>query len=243
MVERETDMRDDQTETDLPATAAGGAAGISARLRQGILDGDYGYGERLPAERDLAQHFGASRSTVREALRRLEETNLVSRRIGSGTFVSYRPSGGEGNIAEQTSPLELIEVRLVIEPQMTRLAVANATARDLERMAEVLAQVEAAGDDREEFSQADERFHLLLAECTRNPLMVWIYGQINDVRCHAQWDEMKNKILSAERIQAYNQHHRELFEALRSRDMAAAVGAITEHMEQARSDLLGARLV
>ncbi len=257
MVQIGTDMpgpatdenRDDQPESDLPTTAAGGSAGISSRLRQGILNGDYVYGERLPAERELAQHFGASRSTVREALRRLEETDLVARRIGSGTFVSYRPALGamgamvEENIAELTSPLELIEVRLVIEPQMTRLAVANATARDLDRMAEALVRVESAGDDREVFSQADEQFHLLLAECTRNPLMVWLYRQINDVRCHAQWDEMKNKILSARRIGEYNQHHRRLYEALRSRDMDSAVGAITDHMEQARRDLMGARPV
>ena len=234
------DSLDDRTVTDLPASAAGGSAGISSRLRQGILNGDYAYGERLPAERDLAQHFGASRSTVREALRRLEETNLVARRIGSGTFVSYRPTIGDAQVAEITSPLELIEVRLVIEPQMTRLAVANATARDLDRMAEALARVEAAGDDREEFSQADEQFHLLLAECTRNPLMVGIYRQINDVRCHGQWDAMKNKILSVDRIRAYNQHHRTLYEALRSRDMETAVQAISDHMEQARRDLLGA---
>lgn len=224
----------------LPSGSSGGSAAIATRLREAILSGDYSFGERLPAERELASHFGASRSTVREALRRLEESHFVTRRVGSGTFVNYRPSLGDGNIAEQTSPLELIEVRLVIEPQMTRLAVVNSTARDLERMGDALRRVETAGEDREEFSSADEQFHLLLAECTHNPLMVWVYRQINDVRCHAQWEEMKDKILSAQRIKEYNRHHRRLFEALRSRDMEAAVSAISDHMEQARRDLLGA---
>ena len=64
-------------------SAAGGAATIAAQLRRAILDGTYGYRERLPAERELAQHYSASRSTVREALRQLEEGNLVTRRIGS----------------------------------------------------------------------------------------------------------------------------------------------------------------
>jgi len=229
-----------KSQNGLPPGTGGGSAAIGARLRQAILSGAYAYGERLPAERELASHFEASRSTVREALRRLEETHLVTRRIGSGTFVSYRPTPAEENIAELTSPLELIEVRLAIEPQIVRLAVVNATARELDQMARALERLEAAGDDREAFSRADEQFHLALAECSRNPLMVWLYRQINDVRCHSQWEDMKTKILSAERIAAYNRYHRRLYEALRSRDMDGALTAIVAHMDQARRDLLGA---
>ena len=228
--------------THLPATASGGSAAIAARLRQAILDGNYAYGERLPAERDLAEHFGASRSTVREALRRLEEAHLVTRRIGSGTFVSYRPSLGDGNIAELTSPIELIDVRLGIEPRIARLAAVHATARDLDRVGEALRRVEASGEDREYFSRADEQFHLLLAECTHNPLMVWLYQQINDVRSHAQWNSMKDKILTGPRIMAYNKEHRQLYETLRSRDVEGAERIITQHLEIARRHLLGVDL-
>ena len=224
----------------LPAAASGGSAAIAARLRQAIHDGDYVFGERLPAERDLASHFGTSRNTVREALRRLEEAHLVTRRIGSGTFVSYRPPVGNGHIAELTSPLELIEVRLCIEPRIARLAVTNASSRDLDRLAEALERVESSGSDREFFSRADEKFHLLLAECTHNPLMVWLYQQINEIRGHAQWDGMKEQILSADRIGDYNLEHRQLFNALRKRDVEAAVSVITKHLERARRDLMGA---
>lgn len=233
------DDAEDARDRVLPAPVTVGSAAIAARLRQAILDGKYADGERLPAERELAGHFAASRSTVREALRQLEETNLVTRRIGSGTFVNYRPSFADSDIAQVTSPIELIEVRMAIEPQMARLAVVNATARDLDRMEEALKRVEASGDDPEYFSRADEQLHLVLAECTRNPLMLWLYRQINDVRSHAQWDSMKNKILTAKRIAEYNRQHRALFEAVRSRDVDAAARLITEHMDQARRDLLG----
>lgn len=232
--------RDEGPKGDLPATATGGSAAIASRLQKAILDGTYAYGARLPAERDLASHFGASRSTVREALRQLEERRLLTRRIGSGTFVSYRASPDGNYIAELTSPLELIEVRLAIEPRIARLAAVNATARDLGRMAEALERVESAGDDREAFSTADELFHLLMAECTRNPLMVWLYQQINDIRSHAQWASMKKKILTAERISDYNRQHRQLYEALRSRDVETAVAVIERHLENARRDLVGA---
>ena len=224
----------------LPAAVSGGSAAIAARLRQAILDGDYVYGERLPAERDLASHFRTSRNTVREALRRLEEAHLVTRRIGSGTFVSYRAPVGDGHIAELTSPLELIDVRLGIEPQIARLAVVNATARDLDRLGEALKRIESSGDDREFFSRADEKFHLLLAECTRNPLMVWLYQQINDIRGHAQWEGMKDKILTARAIVDYNRDHRRLYEALCSRDVEAAGNVVVEHLERAKRDLMGA---
>ena len=227
---------------ELPSAVSVGSAAIAARLRQAILEGRYADGERLPAERELAHHFDASRSTVREALRRLEETNLVSRRVGSGTFVTYRTAFDSNNIAEVTSPVELIDVRLAIEPQMARLVVSHATARDLERMGDALRQVEAANRDSEAFSRADEQFHLALAESTRNPLMVWLYRQINDVRCHAQWDAMKDKILISERIDEYNRQHRALYDALCSRDADAAVRIVTEHLEKARRDLLGAEL-
>ena len=97
----------------------------------------------------------------------------------------------------------------------------------------------ACGDDRELFSRADEQFHLMLAECTRNPLMVWLYRQINDVRSHALWDGMKDKILTKARIAEYNRQHRELYESLYSRDADAATQMIAAHLEKARRDLLG----
>lgn len=224
---------------ELPSSVAAGSAAIAARLQQAILDGQYVHGARLPPERELAQHFGASRSTVREALRRLEEMRLLSRRIGSGTFVNYRPAPNGNYIAERTSPLQLIEVRQALEPCIARLAAVNGTAHDLERMAEALAKVENCNRDRETFSAADEQFHLIMAECTRNPLLVWLYQQINEVRSHAQWHSMKDQILTPERIDEYNAQHRALYEALKSRNVDAAVTMIEQHLEKARIDLLG----
>ena len=98
--------------------AVGGSAGITPQLRRAILGGTYGFNERLPSERYLAEHFGASRGTIREALRRLQEMNMVSRQVGSGTFVTHREMSGQMEIADVTSPLELIDVRFGIEPQI-----------------------------------------------------------------------------------------------------------------------------
>jgi DNA-binding FadR family transcriptional regulator len=227
-------------DVELPPTAARGAAEIAARLREAILKGAYAHGQRLPAERHLAEHFGTSRSTVRQALLQLEELALVTRRIGSGTFVNHPAEPNEAHVAENTSPLQLIEVRQAVEPHMARMAVAHATARDIESLADALAALESSGADQELFSSADERFHLALAQATDNPLMVWLYRHINGVRGHAQWGEMKRKILTRDNIDLYNAQHRALYEAIRRRDIAAAVRCIDEHLEKARRDLLGA---
>ena len=216
-----------------------GAAAIAAQLQRAIVEGAHRYGDKLAPERDLAGIFKVSRTTVRSALQRLENSGLVVRQVGSGTYVSYRPSPKVGEIAEVTSPLELIEVRLALEPQMTRLAVASATARDLDGLGEILARAEASGSDPEDFSHWDEEFHLHLAECTHNPLLAWIYREINEVRGHSQWNARKDTILTPERIGEYNRQHRRLYDSLRSRDVEASVRAITEHLEKARADLLG----
>jgi len=222
------------------AVSVGGSAGIAAKLRRAIIEGTYGLNERLPAERELADLFKTSRGTIREALRRLQELGMVDRQIGSGTFVTYRQFSEHTEIADVTSPLELIEVRLGIEPQIVRLAVANATAMDIERMRKALLKVEGAAGDPETFSKADAEFHLAMAECTRNRLMVWLYQLVNETRSHDQWAAMKESILVPERIAQYNAHHRHLYNMIAKRDLDAALDTIYDHLDKARSDLVGA---
>ena len=230
-----------QTVSRIPDAAdVGGSAGISAQLRRSILEGVYEFSDRLPAERQLAETFNVSRGTIREALRRLEELGMVTREIGSGTFVTYREFAEQAAIADVTSPLELIDVRFGIEPQMVRLAISNATAIDIERLHKALGRVESTQNDPESFTLADSEFHLSLADCTRNRLMVWLYQLINETRTHSQWASMKDTILTSERIAKYNAQHRQLYNAISSRNIDSAMATIHEHLERARTDLIGA---
>ena len=217
----------------------GGANAIAVELRACILDGVYAYRQRLPSERQFARQFDAARGTVRAALRQLEEMSLITRRAGSGSFVSYRGYADHEDISEMTSPLELIDVRIAIEPAMARLAVINANAQDIDRMAEALRRLENGGTDSAAFSSYDEAFHLSLAESARNPLMLWLYRHINEVRGHAQWMASKDKVLTPQKIKLYNQHHRKLFTAISRRDVDEAERSIREHLDQSRADLLG----
>ena len=116
----------------------------------------------------------------------------------------------------------------------------HATRRDLDDMEAVLRAPRRATDDKDEFSRWDGEFHLLIARASRNPLLLNVYRQINKVRLHAQWDAMKEKILTPDVIGDYNRQHRGIFNALDQRDAATAQALITEHLEKARDDLLRA---
>jgi DNA-binding FadR family transcriptional regulator len=219
-----------------------GANSITSRLRRAIEMGVYADGDQLPPERQLAVAFGTARSTIRKALDQLEQKELVVRRVGSGTFVNYQGPilDSMADVTDLISPLQLIEARLSIEPAMTRLAALHASTRDLDQMEKVLAELELSADDQDGFTRLDSDFHLGIARCSRNPLLYRLYQQINTVRAHAQWEQMKQIILSRTKMERYNSQHRAIFEALRQRDGQGAAELISRHLETARQDLVGA---
>ena len=219
-----------------------GAHMIAGELMQSIMNGSYSHGQQLPTERQLAESFVASRTTVRKALAMLETQKLVQRRPGSGTYVSFQKNSVESGIAERTSPLQLIEVRAVIEPQMARLAVLHASQVDLDKLQALVDDLKAAerDEDGERYSMVDEQFHLSIAAATSNPLMLWLYEQINVIRTHSLWAEMRQKIITSENMRLYNVQHAAVVRAIQARDAAAAAETMVRHMDKARNDLIGA---
>ncbi len=210
-------------------------------MRKRILEGKLKKGARLPSERRLAEDNLVSRGTVREALRLLEQTGLVIRKRGSGSYINFPQSENEansGDVAEITSPLQLLEVRLALESQTVRLASQNMTVRDITDLENSLYEMEDAEFDKEKFSYWDKIFHLRIAEGTRNPLMIAMYGEINYVRTHDLWESIKGAILTPDRIRQYNLHHRDVFDAIRGRDPRNAATLMNKHLRLAEKDLL-----
>jgi|TARA_B100000315_G_scaffold256184_2_gene301497 GntR family uxuAB operon transcriptional repressor len=216
----------------------GQAAKLAHILRQEIFSDHYSNGQRLPSERQLAEDYSASRATVREALQSLERSNLVVRRRGSGTYVAYTAPHVEDDVAEITSPLQMMEVRCAVEPQMARLAILRMAARDIVELGEILDSLDEISRDKDLFTSLDQQFHMKIAEATRNPLMIDIYRRINHVRGHDQWKIMKNRTLTEGRISEYHTHHREIFEALQARDTERTSTAVNFHLDEARKDLM-----
>ena len=216
-----------------------GAGDIAVHVRRRVTGGELLHGERLPPERALAEQFGVSRGTVRDALRRLEEAGFVEKRPGSGTYVSYSEVA-TASIARSTSPLELIDTRYALEPQIVRLAVLNATERALGKAERALDVMERNEDDADSFAVGDETFHLALAECTRNSMLVWITERVSEVRNNAEWARMRQLTLSSAMIRRYNAQHRKVFEAVRLRDAEQAAQAMRAHLDLARKSLVDA---
>ncbi len=216
-----------------------GASGIFNRVRAAIINGDYPYNARLPSERSLAKQFSVARGTIRAALEQLERANLVRKKFGSGTYVIYNAKFEQDDIAEETSPLELIETRLAIEPHIVKLVVSNANNRELRNLEQALENVLRSTHNPNIFSSADEEFHLMLAHCSQNPLLIWMYQRINDIRSHGQWSHRKMNILTPGKIRQYNEHHSALVKSIIRRDMEEASNLMIHHLIQAKRDLLG----
>lgn len=216
------------------------AGEIASALRRQIVSSRYLRDERLPPERALSEEFGVARGTLREALRQLEETGFVERRAGSGSYVVYSEASYSDSIAESTSPIELVDTRFALEPQIVRLAVLHATERSLAKVDEALRTMESCQGSAAAFSPADELFHVALAECTRNSLLIWITRRVNEVRSHTQWAHMRQLTLSPDVIDRYNAQHREIFEAIRARDAERAAEAMKAHLSVARNSLVEA---
>ncbi|MEM8877850.1 MAG: FadR/GntR family transcriptional regulator [Pseudomonadota bacterium] len=227
---------------DAAYRSASTARMLASRLVAEISDGRLLPGTRLPTERAIAEMSGLPRSAVRQALTELAEHGLVERRHGSGTYV-VDPKYSEtvpalSMIADDIAPLHLIEVRAALEPAVSRLAARHATMRNLQSLERILAELDRCGSDVARFATLDESFHVGLAEATRNPMMVWLYRQMNAVRGRTQWMTVQDEKLTADRIAEYNRLHRQIFEAVASRDADDAARQMAQHMTEARADFL-----
>ncbi|MEZ5931731.1 MAG: FadR/GntR family transcriptional regulator [Alphaproteobacteria bacterium] len=221
-------------------TSRRGAAEIASIIRREIEQGRLAAQERLPAERTMAETYAVARGTIREAIGRLAEEGLVEVRRGSGAYVRAENAQQLNPVIQQARPLELIDARFALEPHICRLAVLHARDGDLERTEALLARMEAAAHDPSEFAAADTVFHTVLAELTGNNLLVWIINQINSVRSQEQWSRMLLMTNTPDMIRTYNQQHRQIVDAIRSRDSEAAATAMKSHLESARLALMRA---
>jgi len=115
------------------------SAVLLQHVRDRIADGTWSGGDRLPTERALVSQFGIARNTLRKVMDQLEQEGVITRHVGRGTFVCGRTASIplEGQLLQRihgASPAEVMELRLLIEPQFVALATVRATARDLQRI-------------------------------------------------------------------------------------------------------------
>jgi DNA-binding FadR family transcriptional regulator len=213
---------------------------LATKLTQMIETGVWLEGERLPPERDLSAQFGMARNTVRRALKSLEDAGRLVRHVGRGTFVrgvAHAESALARRI-EQASPAEVMEVRLIFEPQASNLAAGRATAEDLQAIEQAYRRSRAAADVVE-FEHWDAELHLAIIQATRNALLIEYCEAIGAARQQPQWFRLKQRSLTPEARVLYDQQHGAIIDALLDRDAATARAAMQQHLISVRDGLLG----
>jgi DNA-binding FadR family transcriptional regulator len=209
-----------------------------------IDEGTWKPGDKLPTERDLVERFGIARNTLRKSLDRLEASGKITRQVGRGTFVAHSPaanfSSGDDLATKilRASPAEIMDVRLMIEPQAGELSAASATADDFEMLEQCLWGGEAAVEVSE-FEDWDGRLHQKIIDAARNQLLSDIYAALNKVRNSAAWGKLKARSLTAERRALYLDQHRGIVAALRNRDPDLARDMIRTHLLSVKASFRG----
>src|ERR1700733_5395247 len=212
---------------------------IVQQIEESVLKGTLKPGDQLPAERELAQQLGVSRTAVREAVKTLREKGLVEAYSGRGTFITDGTSQAARQsfdlmvkIGQQEGSPHLAELRLILEPGIAAIAAERVKDEDLISLREAVAVMDRSQKDPAAYIEADLDFHLALAEAVANPLILSLIDSIVGLL-----REQRIKIFNVEGGPQRGQfHHKRILEAIERRDPEMARSAMRAHLEQVRQD-------
>lgn len=215
---------------------------IAESIASLIDAGEFGPGERLPAERELARKLGVSRASLREALSALELDGYVEIRVGSGVYVQPRRRGGRRAVRSdrvgEVSPFDTLRARRLIEAETAALAARHASAEQIAAIEAAFAVL--AADMRAETarSEGDRLFHVRIADASGNTALAAIVRDL-----WAAWHQPLNARLetlfvTVQRRRDNIGEHRRILDAIRARDPAAARAAMRSHLLHAERQRL-----
>ena len=212
---------------------------IVQQIEESIVKGNLKPGDQLPAERELAQRFGVSRTAVREAVKALREKGLVEAYSGRGTFITDGTTQAVRQsldlmvkIGQHEGSTHLAEVRAILEPEIAALAARRIQEPELVTMREAVAVMDRAGQDPEAYIEADLDFHLALAEGAANPLILSLLDSIVGLL-----REQRLRIFQVPGGPDRGQvHHKKILEAVEKHDPEKAREAMRAHLAQVSED-------
>lgn len=227
---------------------------IATRVFERIASGAYPFGTRIPAERDLAIEFNDTRATIRQALEFLATYDIVARRAGSGTFVSYRKPASKPvaqietapqpvtstihHLAETASPFAMSVAESILEPEMVRLATLYMSTRDLTELGAQLAALETIVTEADRFASLEDDFMMMIARGTHNTLIAAMYEILHEVRRQPQWAASRRQMLTPSKIRSSQMLLRSLHDAISRRDVETAVELIKLHVASTHEDMI-----
>lgn len=211
---------------------------IAALISDRIDEGLFAVGSLLPAERDLAEQLGVSRTSVREALIALEVSGKVSIRVGHGVQILQATPrsdriGASADVSEgDIGPIQMMEARRLIEPRSAELAAMNRNAANLERIeAALTAQARAESVKSGEYRDLDRTFHIEIAKAGGNAALTLLIGTLWDYRRKPMFEKIEELLLGPDRLYKTPAEHRRIFQAIAVGDRAAARNAMKAHLD------------
>lgn len=208
---------------------------VADQLRALIDGGEYAIGSRLPTERELAEQLRVSRPTVREALIALEVEGRVRIRVGSGIYVS-EPAAASAvpGSAMIEGPFELLRAREFIESVIAGEAARLATPNDIARIDAALAAMAAADHPSEASMIHDRAFHIAVAGCLGNAVLVRVVGELFDQRLNPYFAKLANYFENPESWRAAHAEHEEIRHAIVAHDSERARVAMRDHLARSQ---------
>ncbi|MFZ4855414.1 MAG: FadR/GntR family transcriptional regulator [Desulfuromonadaceae bacterium] len=209
---------------------------IADQIRSSILSGEFTPGDKLPPERELAEMFGVSRPSVREALNMLASSGLVMSYQGGGTVVmSLVDTSGTNTLSElirvqQDRALDVIEVRKCLESWTAWYAAERALPEDIRRLEEIIAGMERNLDGLLPSEDLDANFHIVIARATHNIVWQHLMQSLFDAMKEFQQSVWRAVYITSEDHHQLYRHHRSIFEAIRLKDSEGAREAMMTHL-------------
>ncbi|MBA4095442.1 MAG: GntR family transcriptional regulator [Rhodospirillum sp.] len=214
-----------------------------ARLRSYLAQIEMPLDSRLPPERELAETLGVTRAGLRKALAVLESENQIWRHVGKGTFIGSRPIETMADVAaitRRTNPTEVMRTRLVLEPEVARMAALNATSTHIAEMRLCMQRTRAAQTWRQ-YEAWDNRLHRVIAESTQNSLLLALLDTLNAVRRAVVWGRLRvDKVRPAANHHSFDDHEA-IVAAIEDRDLNRAAAAMRAHLENVERNLMRSR--
>lgn len=210
---------------------------VADQLIEIIINDELQAGDKLPNEFELAKSLNVGRSTIREAMKKLESQNILVIKQGAGTFVS-----GKRGLVEDPMGLrffkdklkiakDLFDIRMLVEPAIAEMAALNATNEDIEKMRYYSKKVEKNVANGEDHHKNDVLFHTAIANSTNNLVVPNLIPIIN--RSIKAITDVAYKELAELSIE----HHREILEAISNHDPIAARDAMLLHIIYNKKEL------
>jgi GntR family transcriptional repressor for pyruvate dehydrogenase complex len=213
---------------------------VVGQLHQLIDAGKLKAGDRLPSERELADTFRVSRSSVREAIKTLENEGMVISRPGSGTFITavnveaIIPSLASLLSRGKDALLDLFEMRRLVEPSIAALAAERATPADILRLKEICTEQERQIRRDTSAVDSDAAFHLTIGRATHNSALQRLVASIVEIL-----KPIREKSLQTPgRAHKSLASHREILVAIERHDPALARQAMQQHIQAVEQNVL-----